>query len=198
MNMCKARSPASPPQSSLKKKKPNPLFKKKKWQIVGRCCQPFFFSRTTPYAEMPVPDVNAKRTVNTYDPEGQRLVSVWAANYTVLMTDLVPTKNEDGVDTYPIEAVECMFDTLFPDEFRGIIPVFDHRPVDRLLDQRDEILNNLNKAGGDHFPFSSFKSPKLPLGCVRGEEGCVGSNRGSFFGLNRGSFFQSNLCSFSS
>jgi DNA-directed RNA polymerase III subunit RPC2 len=37
---------------------------------------------------MPVPDVNAKRTVNTYDPAGQRLVSVWAANYTVLMTDL--------------------------------------------------------------------------------------------------------------
>lgn len=113
---------------------------------------------------MPVPDVNAKRTVNTYDPEGQRLVSVWAANYTVLMTDLVPTKNEDGVDTYPIEAVECMFDTLFPDEFRGIIPVFDHRPVDRLLDQRDEILNNLNKAGGDHFPFSSFKSPNSRSG----------------------------------
>ena len=38
---------------------------------------------------MPVPDVNAKRTVNTYDPDGKRLVSVWAANYTVLMTDLV-------------------------------------------------------------------------------------------------------------
>lgn len=38
-----------------------------------------------------------------------------------------------------------MFETLFPSDFRGIIPVFDHRPVDRLLDQRDELLNNLNK-----------------------------------------------------
>jgi len=38
-----------------------------------------------------------------------------------------------------------MFNTLFPDEFRGIIPVFDHRPVDRLLDKRDDLLNNLNK-----------------------------------------------------
>jgi len=39
-------------------------------------------ARARRYVEMPVPDVNAKRTVNTYDPEGQRLVSVWAANYT--------------------------------------------------------------------------------------------------------------------
>ena len=64
----------------------------------------------------------------------------------VLMTDLVPTKNEYGEERYPIEAVESMFDTLFPDEFRGIIPVYDHRPVDRLLDQRDDLLNDLNKA----------------------------------------------------
>jgi len=45
-------------------------------------------ARARRLVEMPVPDVNAKRTVNTYDPAGQRLVSVWAANYTVLMTDL--------------------------------------------------------------------------------------------------------------
>jgi len=46
-------------------------------------------ARARRLVEMPVPDVNAKRTVNTYDPDGKRLVSVWAANYTVLMTDLV-------------------------------------------------------------------------------------------------------------
>lgn len=102
-------------------------------------------ARARRYVEMPVPDVNARRTVNTYDPVGQRLVSVWAANYTVLMTDLVPTVGANGVKKYPIDAVESMFDNLFPDEFRGIIPVFDHREVDRLLDQRDELLNTLNK-----------------------------------------------------
>ena len=95
--------------------------------------------------EMPIPDVNARRTVNTYDPESRRLVSVWAANYTVLMTDLVPVHRPDGTEKYPTDAVEAMFASLFPDEFRGIIPVFDHRPVDRLLDQRDELLNTLNK-----------------------------------------------------
>ena len=96
--------------------------------------------------ELPVPDVNAKRTVNTYDPEARRLVSVWAANYTVLMTDLVPIVDpEDGTERYPTDAVEAMFEQLFPDEFRGIIPVFDHRPVDKLLDRRDELLNQLNK-----------------------------------------------------
>ena len=94
---------------------------------------------------MPIPDVNARRTVNTYDPESRRLVSVWAANYTVLMTDLVPVHRPDGTEKYPTDAVEAMFASLFPDEFRGIIPVFDHRPVDRLLDQRDELLNTLNK-----------------------------------------------------
>ena len=46
-------------------------------------------ARARRLVEMPVPDVNAKRTVNTYDPDSKRLVSVWAANYTVLMTDLV-------------------------------------------------------------------------------------------------------------
>ena len=51
----------------------------------------------------------------------------------------------DGTERYPLEAVEAMFNSLFPDEFRGIIPVYDHRPVDRLLDQRDELLNVLNK-----------------------------------------------------
>tara|TARA_B110000503_G_C7125606_1_gene404455 strand:- start:369 stop:599 length:231 start_codon:yes stop_codon:yes gene_type:complete len=71
--------------------------------------------------------------VNTYDPDSQRLVSVWAANYTVLMTDLVPVRQGDGSEKFPTEAVEAMFANLFPDEFRGIIPVFDHRPVDRLL-----------------------------------------------------------------
>ena len=102
-------------------------------------------ARAARMVEMPVPDVNARRTVNTYDPESQRLVSVWAANYTVLMTDLVPVRQPDGSEKFPTEAVEAMFANLFPDEFRGIIPVFDHRPVDRLLDQRDELLNTLNK-----------------------------------------------------
>ena len=123
------------------------------------------------FLQSQVPDVNARRTVNTYDPDSQRLVSVWAANYTVLMTDLVPVRQGDGSEKFPTEAVEAMFANLFPDEFRGIIPVFDHRPVDRLLgkglsqpqippprlrvqrltpfffqtDQRDELLNILNK-----------------------------------------------------
>ena len=102
-------------------------------------------ARAARMVEMPVPDVNARRTVNTYDPDSQRLVSVWAANYTVLMTDLVPVRMSDGTEKFPTEAVEAMFADLFPDEFRGIIPVYDHRPVDRLLDQRDELLNVLNK-----------------------------------------------------
>jgi hypothetical protein len=102
-------------------------------------------ARAARMVEMPVPDVNARRTVNTYDPDSQKLVSVWAANYTVLMTDLVPVRSSDGTERFPTEAVEAMFANLFPDEFRGIIPVFDHRPVDRLLDQRDELLNVLNK-----------------------------------------------------
>ena len=102
-------------------------------------------ARAARMVEMPVPDVNARRTVNTYDPDSQKLVSVWAANYTVLMTDLVPVRQSDGTERFPTEAVEAMFANLFPDEFRGIIPVFDHRPVDRLLDQRDELLNALNK-----------------------------------------------------
>ena len=70
---------------------------------------------------------------------------MWAANYTVLMTDLVPVRMSDGTEKFPTEAVEAMFADLFPDEFRGIIPVYDHRPVDRLLDQRDELPNVLNK-----------------------------------------------------
>ena len=102
-------------------------------------------ARARRLVEMPVPDVNAKRTVNTYDPDGKRLVSVWAANYTVLMTDLVATRMADGTERYPLEAVEAMFNSLFPDEFRGIIPIFDHREVDRLLDERDELLNTYNK-----------------------------------------------------
>ena len=102
-------------------------------------------ARAARMVETPVPDVNARRTVNTYDPDSQKLVSVWAANYTVLMTDLVPVRRGDGTERFPTEAVEAMFANLFPDEFRGIIPVFDHRPVDRLLDQRDELLNVLNK-----------------------------------------------------
>ena len=102
-------------------------------------------ARAARMVEMPVPDVNARRTVNTYDPDSQKLVSVWAANYTVLMTDLVPVRRGDGAERFPTEAVEAMFEDLFPDEFRGIIPVFDHRPVDRLLDRRDELLNVLNK-----------------------------------------------------
>ena len=51
----------------------------------------------------------------------------------------------DGTERYPLEAVEAMFNSLFPDEFRGIIPIFDHREVDRLLDERDELLNAFNK-----------------------------------------------------
>ena len=102
-------------------------------------------ARARRLVETPVPDVNAKRTVNTYDPDGKRLVSVWAANYTVLMTDLVATRMADGTERYPLEAVEAMFNSLFPDEFRGIIPIFDHREVDRLLDERDELLNTYNK-----------------------------------------------------
>ena len=56
----------------------------------------------------------------------------------------------DGTERYPLEAVEAMFNSLFPDEFRGIIPIFDHREVDRLLDERDELLNAFNKLKERH------------------------------------------------
>uniref|UniRef100_A0A7R9TNG7 Uncharacterized protein n=1 Tax=Micromonas pusilla TaxID=38833 RepID=A0A7R9TNG7_MICPS len=106
-------------------------------------------ARAARFIQMPCPDVDGRRTVNTYDPEAHRIVSVWAANYVVLMTDLVPTRyvEDDGriVEHFPTDAVEDMFESLFPDDFRGIIPVFDHRPTDRLLDKRDELYNTVVK-----------------------------------------------------
>ena len=72
-----------------------------------------------PYTALPVPDVNTRRTVNAYDSATRRLVSVWVANYTVLMTDLVPMEDpETGRLTYPTNEVEAMFAQLFPDDFR--------------------------------------------------------------------------------
>ena len=99
-------------------------------------------ARARRLVEMPVPDVNAKRTVNTYDPDGKRLVSVWAANYTVLMTDWSP-RAADGL-SLPWKWWRRCSTRSSPTSLRHNSNL---RPqeVDRLLDERDELLNTYNK-----------------------------------------------------
>ena len=62
--------------------------------------------------------MSARRTVVRAIRSG-RLVSVWAANYTVLMTDLVPVHRPDGTEKYPTDAVEAMFASLFRTSSEG-------------------------------------------------------------------------------
>ena len=131
-----------------------------------------------------LPDVQQSRSVNTYDPETKSLISVWAENYVVLLTNIPKLKkfrktlrgrlsgslnmsNSSGTESEnekkriieeteqhrafadeQYAAMESMFDEVFGEEFRGMIPVYDHRNADRLLDQRDEINNKLVQARG--------------------------------------------------
>ena len=96
-----------------------------------------------------VPDVNSIRTVNAYDRTTKQLVSVWASSYTVLITDIPFARavNEQGEEmrVRGLRQVEATLEYIYGDEFRGLIPIFDHRPVDALLDSHDECKNALKK-----------------------------------------------------
>jgi len=96
-----------------------------------------------------VPDVTSARTVNAYDIRTKQIVSVWAASYTVLITDIpfVRGVNDNGeeVRVRGLREVESTLEYIFGDEFRGLIPIFDHRPVDALLDSRDATRNSIAK-----------------------------------------------------
>lgn len=135
-----------------------------------------------------LPDVQQSRSVNTYDPESRKLISVWAENYVILLTNIpkfrskrrhktlkskfsakffskfgsslksdsgraqqIEEEENEAKRAYADEqyaAMETMFNEVFGSEFRGMIPVYDHRQTDRLLDQRDEINNNLVQMRG--------------------------------------------------
>lgn len=101
------------------------------------------------YAPASVPDVDSIRTVNAYDEHTKQIVSVWASSYTVLITDIpfVRSHDEDGneVRVRGLREVEATLEYIYGDEFRGLIPIFDHRPVDALLDSRDECVNAIAK-----------------------------------------------------
>ena len=134
-----------------------------------------------------LPDVQQSRSVNTYDPESRKLISVWAENYVILLTNIpkfksrrhktlrnilsakfltkfgsssksdpgrsqqIEEEDTEAKRAYADEqyaAMERMFNEVFGSEFRGMIPVYDHRQTDRLLDQRDEINNKLVQMRG--------------------------------------------------
>jgi len=96
-----------------------------------------------------VPDVTSARTVNAFDVRTKQIVSVWASSYTVLITDVpfVRGVNEQGEElrVRGLREVESTLEYIFGDEFRGLIPIFDHRPVDALLDSRDNTRNEIAK-----------------------------------------------------
>ena len=96
-----------------------------------------------------VPDVNSIRTVNAYDQATKQLVSVWASSYTVLITDIpfarAVDENGEEMRVRGLRQVEATLEYIYGDEFRGLIPIFDHRPVDALLDSYDECKNELKK-----------------------------------------------------
>ena len=96
-----------------------------------------------------VPDVTSARTVNAYDARTKQIVSVWASSYTVLITDIPFVRGvaEDGQElrVRGLREVESTLEYIFGDEFRGLIPIFDHRPVDALLDSRDVTRNSIAK-----------------------------------------------------
>jgi DNA-directed RNA polymerase III subunit RPC2 len=96
-----------------------------------------------------MPDVNSIRTVNAFDTNTNQIVSVWASSYTVLITDIpfVRAMGEDGeeVRVRGLREVEATLEYIYGDEFRGLIPIFDHRPADALLDSRDECKNMITR-----------------------------------------------------
>ena len=96
-----------------------------------------------------VPDVDCTRTVNAYDEKTKQIVSVWASSYTVLITNIpfVRIINEEGKESVVrgLRQVDTTLEYIYGSEFRGLIPIFDHRPVDALLDSRDECKNSITK-----------------------------------------------------
>ena len=96
-----------------------------------------------------VPDVDCTRTVNAYDEKTKQIVSVWASSYTVLITNIpfVRVMNEEGKESVVrgLRQVDTTLEYIYGGEFRGLIPIFDHRPVDALLDSRDECKNSITK-----------------------------------------------------
>jgi hypothetical protein len=96
-----------------------------------------------------VPDVDSIRTVNAFDTNTNQIVSVWASSYTVLITDIpfVRAMGENGeeVRVRGLREVEATLEYIYGDEFRGLIPIFDHRPADALLDSRDECKNMITR-----------------------------------------------------
>ena len=148
-----------------------------------------------------LPDVQQSRSVNTYDPESRKLISVWAENYVILLTNIpkfkskrhkslrsklspkfldkfgsslnsasvreIEEKEKEASRAYADEqyaTMELMFNEVFGTEFRGMIPVYDHRQTDRLLDQRDEINNKLVQMRGKCVAFGEDPQKMAELG----------------------------------
>ena len=129
-----------------------------------------------------------------------QLISVWAENYVILLTNIPKFKSKrhkslrsklsrnfrqiwielefrlgernrreekEAGRAYADEqyaAMELMFNEVFGTEFRGMIPVYDHRQTDRLLDQRDEINNKLVQMRGKCVAFGEDPQKMAELG----------------------------------
>lgn len=90
----------------------------------------------------PVPSVSDVRYMAT---DGNRTRRVPVNSYVVLVENLPKKRPGDGPG-HDTDTVRELLEELYPDTFAAIVPIFNHRETDKLLEQYDDVKNKLEVA----------------------------------------------------